>query len=167
MTLQTCPFKRKTGYLVLDTHHACSEMNDKTKLLAFWRDKQLSKNNSFCRVFILCPNKLGSSGACDRVDVREGRGTASVHVRAHLYEQVRPHDACANSVVWGFAHLWYLPSDRFPAPDVRGAKRSSASPESWEETWWWVTQVVPSTCPKTTSKWRVMRIKGALKEPCG
>ena len=66
-------------------HHACSEMNDKPKL-AFWRDKQPSKNNSFCRVFILYPNKLCSTGVHDQVYGYEGRGTGSVHTCTHMCE---------------------------------------------------------------------------------
>lgn len=39
-------------------HHAWFEVDAKPKLLAFWRGKQASKKNSFCRVFFLHPNKL-------------------------------------------------------------------------------------------------------------
>lgn len=45
-------WRRRSLQIQNRVHHACSEMNDKPKL-AFWRDKQPSKNNSFCRVFYL------------------------------------------------------------------------------------------------------------------
>ena len=78
-------WRRRSLQIQNRAHHACFETNDKPKL-AFWRDKQPSKNNSFCRVFISYPNKQCSTGVHDQVCGYEGRGRGSVHACTHMCE---------------------------------------------------------------------------------